>query len=183
MAASSAPAPAAAIPDHALPAAAAAEPRRTWPALALVLAALLATGGGYIAFHRDPPAPVVTPSARFEDRLARAFARLNQVRISARGQMAAATDAGARKVQARRVANAYDTTALALHRLTPAAAQRAAVALAVEKLLRAAEAYNDLAKSGATPGTRGLVTKSHVVAVREAAVQRAVAQMTGNAAN
>jgi hypothetical protein len=146
----------------------------------MLAAALLATGGGYLAFHRDAPAPVVGPSARFEDGLARAFATLNQIRISARGQMAA-SDAGAHAVQARRVANAYGTTAIALQRLVPAADQRAAVAVVGEKLLRAAEAYNDLA--AAAPGTGGFATKSHVVEVREAAVQRAVAHITATAAN
>jgi hypothetical protein len=148
---------------------------------------LVAGGGGYLAFHRDvaTPSPVKrqpagadsAASKRFADGLARAFERLNGIRVSARKQMGAAKTARKQAVQTRAIASAYRTASVAVERLTPPAGQRAAVALLSDKLARAGAAYDAL--GSAAVARRSYDARRYAVGVREDAVTRAAERING----
>lgn len=142
--------------------------------LAVLAAALLIPAvGGYLAFHLADPRSV-SPSTRFEDRLAAAFQRLNVARVNARTQMATTATPGARATEARAVAAAYRVAAGSVSRLMAPIDRRDAVALVSNKLIRAGQAYNELADTVTHRDSPGYGVESHTVDVREQAVQRAL---------
>ena len=167
-------------------------PRPRWSITMIALAiaaALLAAGGGYLAFQRDPAtAPAVksqpagaqaAAARRFATGLDSAFAKLNGIRTSARRRMAAAKTARAQVVEAKTIASAYRTAAATVDRLKPTAAAQGAAVLLGDKLKRAARAYDALAQEARDHRKAQYDAKRYTVGVREAAVVRATRQIQG----
>jgi serine/threonine protein kinase len=154
-----------------------APPKALWSIAALVLVAavtLAAAGGGYLLFDRDSQAGAGSAVAtRFMDGLARAFVRLNEVRVSARNQMGSTASEREQAGQARAIASAYRRAAANVRELAAPADLKTAVARLESKLLSAGRVYDALGVAANAGRTDEYETKASAVSAREKAVLRA----------